>query len=67
MLSPQSEEPARRRPTKEGEADVPRTQVGARIPSTIAKRLARYCFEEGQSQQKAVSEALDEFLRSYGY
>jgi hypothetical protein len=29
--------------------------------------LARYCFEEGQSQQKAVAEALDEFLTSYGY
>ena len=57
----------RRRPSKEKPAEVPRTQIGARVPATLAKRLARYCLEEEESQQDAVTAALEEFLGSYGY
>jgi hypothetical protein len=45
------------------EADVPRTQVGARIPAPLADRLADYCHYERARQQDVVAEAIEDFLR----
>jgi hypothetical protein len=53
-----------RRPKK---GDVPRTQVGARIPAPLADRLADYCHYERARQQDVVAEAIEDFLRRQGF
>lgn len=52
---------------KPKEADIPRTQVGARIPAPLADRLADYCHYERARQQDVVAEAISEFLTKKGF
>jgi hypothetical protein len=52
---------------KPKEADIPRTQVGARIPAPLADRLADYCHYERARQQDVVAEAILEFLIKKGF
>lgn len=52
---------------KPKEADIPRTQVGARIPAPLADRLADYCHYERARQQDVVAEAILEFLTKKGF
>ncbi|MCI0755039.1 hypothetical protein [Teichococcus vastitatis] len=52
---------------KPKETDIPRTQVGARIPAPLADRLADYCHYERARQQDVVAEAILEFLTKKGF
>lgn len=52
---------------KPKEADIPRTQVGARIPAPLADRLADYCHYERARQQDVVAQAILEFLTKKGF
>jgi hypothetical protein len=52
---------------KPKEVDIPRTQVGARIPAPLADRLADYCHYERARQQDVVAEAILEFLTKKGF
>jgi hypothetical protein len=38
-------------------------QLGLRVPADVAIRLKRYCQESGKSVNKAVMEALAQYLR----
>jgi len=38
-------------------------QLGLRVPAEVAVRLKRYCQESGKSVNKAVMEALAQYLR----
>ena len=38
-------------------------QLGLRVPAELALRLRRYCQESGKSVNKAVMEALAQYLR----
>jgi len=57
-----------KRPTKESvEQDLAGelrlyAQLGLRVPAEIAIRLKRYCQESGKSVNKAVMEALAQYL-----
>jgi predicted HicB family RNase H-like nuclease len=57
-----------KRPTKESvEQDLTGelrlyAQLGLRVPAEIAIRLKRYCQESGKSVNKAVMEALAQYL-----
>ena len=41
-------------------------QLGLRVPAEIAVRLKRYCQESGKSANKAVMEALAQYLSQNG-
>ena len=41
-------------------------QLGLRLPAELAMRLKRYCQESGKSANKAVMEALTQYLGENG-
>ena len=44
-----------------------RTQLGARVPKSLHRRLRVYAATEDREVQDAVIEAIEDFLRRHGY